>query len=338
MLENIMNKVSRGGDLDLIESHQLSLDIFAGKLKEKEIKDVLLSLKSKGECYLEIAGFVKTLKENALNYQPSSEKFFDIVGTGGDQLNTFNISTTCAFVLSACGVNIAKHGNRSVSSKCGSIDVLDELSIDTSIEKKLVEKQLDELGLSFIFAQNAHPIMKKVSALRKELATPTIFNLVGPLSNPINLTGQVLGVYKEELVDIMSLALSEIGVQNSAVIYGFGGMDEASLEGDNIIVFSKNGIRSRELINCNQFGIKNIENANIIGGNKEENAKILMSVLNNEESDYLEIVVFNCAIALYTFDFVKDIRSGIDVVRKTLSNKNSINKFQSLRNMGSESL
>jgi anthranilate phosphoribosyltransferase len=307
------------------------LDILNKRVDDDQIKELLLALKAKGETYTEIAGFAKTLKVKSLNYNTSLKKFYDIVGTGGDKLNTFNISTTCAFVLSAIGLNIAKHGNRSASSKCGSIDVLDELSIDTSVGKLVTEKQLDEVGLSFIFAQTAHPLMKNVSVLRKDLATPTIFNLVGPLSNPIKLSGQVLGVYKKELLPLMSQALTQIGVRNSAVIYGFGGMDEASLEGDNVIIFTKEGKSRKEIINCQDFGMNNASNSSLVGGNKKENAKILRSVLNNEQSDYLEVVVFNCAIALYTFDFVESIEEGISLTRETLASKSSLLKLQALQ-------
>lgn len=332
MLKNTISRIHKNENLDFENSTQISLDILEGKVADSQVKELLLALKSKGESYEEVAGFAKTLKEKSLNYETSSKEFYDIVGTGGDKLNTFNISTTCAFVLSALGLNIAKHGNRSVSSKCGSIDVLDELGIDTDVEKSITEKQLDEVGLSFIFAQKAHPLMKNVSLLRKELAVATIFNLVGPLSNPIILSGQVLGVYKKELLPLMSKALKQIGVKKSAVIYGFGGMDEASLEGDNIVIFTKNDITVEKTLNCKNFGMKNIANSKLVGGSKDLNVKILMSVLNNEASDYLEVVVFNCAIALYTFDFVKSIEKGIELTRKTLESKKALSKLKYLQN------
>lgn len=334
MLRDTIDRVLKKENLEFDKSHEVSLDILNKKVNDDQVKELLLALKLKGESYAEIAGFAKTLKLKSLNYDTGSKEFYDIVGTGGDKLNTFNISTTCAFVLSAVGINIAKHGNRSVSSKCGSIDVLDELSIDTTVNKLITEKQLDEVGLSFIFAQTAHPLMKNVSVLRKELGTPTIFNLVGPLSNPVNLSGQVLGVYKKELVPLMSKALTQIGVKNSAVIYGFGGMDEASLEGDNVVTFTREGKSRNRILNCRDFGMKNISNRNLVGGNKEENAKILRSVLNNEQSDYLEVVVFNCAIALYTFDFVESIEDGIVLTRKTLASKAALLKLETLQKNG----
>ncbi len=338
MTNSILNKVYEKNNLSLKEAHEISLKILEGQVDELEIKKLLLALRDKGEAYEEIAGFTKTLKEKALDYRVGDKDFYDIVGTGGDKLNTFNISTSCAFVLSGAGVNIAKHGNRSVSSKCGSIDVLDQLGLDTTVDKSIIEKQLNKVGLSFIFAQMAHPLMKNVAKLRKELDTATIFNLIGPLSNPISLKGQVLGVYREDLIPLMSNALKEIGVESFAVVHGYGGMDEASLEGDNKIIFYRNNQMTEETINCKDYGIANIANKELVGGDKKENADILLSVLNNEESSYLEVVVFNCAIALYSFGLANNIEEAIKAIRKSLAEKKALNKLKELIAISRESI
>lgn len=331
MHKDILEKIIKGESLKKENMYSLANSMLEGNMNDVEIGAILTALKSKGENYEEISGMANALREKSQKYRVSEGKYYDIVGTGGDKLNTFNVSTASAFVISGCGVNVVKHGNRSVSSSCGSMDVLEAIGIKIDTDSKKVETSIENNGLGFIYAQNAHPVMKNVGPARKMLGIPTIFNLVGPIANPVDLDGIMLGVYKPELIEVMSKALLELGIMHGAVVHGYGGMDELSLEGDNTVVFIRDGALLKAIVNCKDYGISNQPNNALVGGDKFINGKILLSVLKNEDSVYKDAVVFNSGVALYSYGVVDSISEGIRVAGESLKSEKAYSKYISVK-------
>src|SRR4051794_13986022 len=220
-----------------------AVDLILGEeVSESEIAAFLMGLKSKGETVEEITGIVKAMKANTLKFNGKFSGVLDNCGTGGDGSSSFNVSTTSAFVIAGAGIPVAKHGNRSVSSKTGSADVLEYLGINLNLSSERTEEILQEIGLSFLFAPNVHPKLKKVMTVRKQLKIPTIFNFIGPLTNPIELDYQLLGVYRRDLLSVFAEVLLKLGRNRAIVINGAGFMDEASLQGENHLTLLENGI------------------------------------------------------------------------------------------------
>jgi len=329
-------KVLDGRDLTFNEATACADQLMVSGENPYKVAGLLVALRAKGESYEEISGFAKGLKNNAVPIAPKRTKFFDIVGTGGDGAHTFNISTTCAFVLAGAGVNVAKHGNRSISSKCGSADVLEALGVNIQASPDNIKRQLDDIGLSFIFAPLAHPSMRNVMEVRKNLGIPTIFNIIGPLSNPIQLEGQCIGVFKPRLVTQMAKSMHQLGVKMGAVIHGAGGLDEASLAGDNTVVFMKKGNLVMGKINGRDFGLCQADNDALIGGDANENAEILLSILNGARGPKRDVVLLNVAIALYAFDLAETIEDGIAQAARSIDEGHAIEKLNKMIEISNE--
>jgi len=323
-------KVLDGRNLTFSEATACADQLMVSGENPYKVAGLLVALRAKGESYEEISGFAKGLKNNAVPIAPKRTKFFDIVGTGGDGAHTFNISTTCAFVLAGAGVNVAKHGNRSISSKCGSADVLEALGVNIQAGPENIKRQLDDIGLSFIFAPLAHPSMRNVMEVRKNLGIPTIFNIIGPLSNPIQLEGQCIGVFKPKLVTQMAKSMYQLGVKMGAVIHGAGGLDEASLAGDNTVAFMKKGNLVMGKINGRDFGLCQADNDALIGGDAKENAEILLSILNGARGPKRDVVLLNAAIALYAFDLAETIEDGIAQAAHSIDEGHAIEKLNKM--------
>lgn len=329
-IQKYLNTIIRGKDLTYDESCTLSSRLMETEIQPIQVSALLASLKTKGETYEEISGFAMGLKNNAIKLNPTRTTFYDIVGTGGDGADTFNISTTCAFVLAGAGVNVAKHGNRSISSKCGSADVLHQLGVNIHGTPETIEDQLNIIGLSFIYAPLAHPSMKNVMEVRKTLGIPTIFNIIGPLANPINLEGQYVGVFSPKLVELMANSMIRLGVNTGAVVHGAGGLDEASLAGDNTIAFIKNGRVKIEKINGIDYGLQTASIESLKGGNPKKNAEIIKSVLAGNNGPERDVVLLNCAIALYSFEIVDSIEEGITKSAESIDKGYALNKLKEL--------
>ncbi len=329
-------KVMDGQDLTFSEATACASQLMVSGENPYKIAGLLVALRSKGESYEEISGFAKGLKNNAVALSPKRTKFYDIVGTGGDGAHTFNISTTCAFVLAGAGINVAKHGNRSISSKCGSADVLEALGVNIQASPENINRQLDEIGLSFIFAPLAHPSMRNVMEVRRNLGIPTIFNIIGPLSNPIQLEGQCIGVFKPKLVTQMAKSMYQLGVKMGVVIHGAGGLDEASLAGDNQVAFMKKGNLVMDKINGKDFGLCQADNEALLGGDVKENAEILLSVLNGARGPKRDVVLLNAAIALYAFDLVETIEDGIVQAANSIDQGYALEKLNRMIQISNE--
>lgn len=298
-MKQYISKVINGKDLTIEEAEAAMELIMSGKASEAQIGSYLTALRMKGETIDEITGSARVMREKCLQLM-SSKELLDIVGTGGDCTNTFNVSTVSAFVVAAAGVNIAKHGNRSVSSKCGSADVLEALGVNLGINKEQNEKVLEKTNMCFMFAPGYHSAMKYVAGVRREMGERTIFNILGPLANPAFASMQVMGVFSDELVEPLAKVLSNLGVKRAMVVHGEDGVDEVSICGKTKVCEVKNGVFKSYMIDPRDYGFTIAEPKEIRGGLAEENKEIALRILKGEKSAKRDMVVLNSGVALYT--------------------------------------
>ena len=297
-MKNYIQKVIEGKNLTTAEAKAAMDIIMSGKATEAQIGAYLTALRMKGESVDEITGSAQGMRAKCLKLKADGE-VLDIVGTGGDCTNTFNVSTVSAFIIAAAGVQVAKHGNRSVSSKCGSADVLEALGVKLNLTKEQNEEVLKQTGMCFMFAQVYHNAMKYVAKPRKELGIRTIFNILGPLANPAFATLQVMGVYCDEMVEPMAKVLRNLGVKRALVVHGADGVDEVSICAKTKVSEVRNGeIRNGE-IDPEALGFKLAKPEEIKGGEAEENKEIALSILNGEKGAKRDMVLINSAAALY---------------------------------------
>lgn len=325
-----LEKLSDGVSISETEMKEAVGKILNEDVTDSEIAAFLMALKSKGESMEEIVGIVKAIREHAVHFKRDLSGVLDNCGTGGDGSSSFNISTTAAFVIAGAGVTVAKHGNRSVSSKSGSADVLMHLGIDCEMEPQLIEYNLEENGIAFLFAPHVHPLLKRIMKVRRELKIPTIFNLIGPLTNPINLDYQVLGIYRRDLLDMFVKVLSSLGRKRAVVLNGAGFMDEASLQGENHLIILNQGELERLLLHPTDMGLSIFKNDCIKGGGPQENAEILKRVLKGEKGAFRDTVLLNAAIGIFSAGKAKSIRMGIEVARESIDSGAAYEKLQVL--------
>ncbi|MDE7093598.1 MAG: anthranilate phosphoribosyltransferase [Oscillospiraceae bacterium] len=314
-------------DLTMQEAEHCMEILMSGEATDLQITAVLTALATKGETIDEIAGFAKGMREKAY-IVPDSSDSIEIVGTGGDQCASFNISTTSAFVASACGAKVAKHGNRSVSSKSGAADVLEALGAKITSTPEQAKACLDTTGISFLFAQSYHASMKYVAPVRKQLGVRTIFNILGPLTNPARTDYIVLGVYEKALTEIMAKVLQQIGIKRAMVVFGNDVMDEISVS-DSTTVTEINGseIKTYE-ITPEEFGLKRYEKSEIVGGTPVENAQITRGILNgNITGAKRDIVLLNAGAVLYTYGIAETLKDGIAKAAQAIDNGSALEKL-----------
>ena len=303
-------------DVEAVEAAYQTADHILNMNVTKEVaSNHLLAMQKRGENISEISGFAKAMKENALKLSGHYTKLADTCGTGGDGLHTYNISTCSAFVLAAAGVHIAKHGNRSVSSLCGSADVLEALGAHITLTPNQANAVLSDAGIVFLFAQAFHPKMKNVMPIRRSIDGPTVFNIIGPLSNPAPLTHQIIGVYHPRLMLPMLTSMASLGVKSAAVVHGFGGMDELSLEGENNVIFYKAGKMSYLSFDPINYGFPRISNASLRGGDAAVNAKAMRNALQGQCRAFEEAVILNAGLSLYVFEETETLEEGFEKAR-----------------------
>jgi len=305
--------------------------IMSGQVPLAEIKNFLLALNKKGPTVEEITACALIMRKFVLPVKTRHELILDIVGTGGDHKNTFNISTVSAIIVAACGVVVAKHGNRRVTSRCGSADVLEALGINVGMEEKHLGECLNKIGLAFLFAQRLHPAMKNVAFAREELGVKTIFNILGPLTNPAQATHQVMGVYSRELLEPMAQVLKNLGLKRALVVHGNDGLDEITTT-DKTFVSEFNG---REIIsydiNPDELGIARARIEDFAGGDAAQNAAIVQSILKGESGPRRNIVVVNAAYALYTAGSVDNLLQGMRMAEHSIDSKRAFQKLEELK-------
>lgn len=313
-LEKLMNHE----DLSIEEMKAATLYCFSADITDTEIAALLTALRSKGETSDEITGMVEIIRSHSDLSTINLPNVMDNCGTGGDKSNSFNISTTSSFVIAGAGVTIAKHGNRSVSSKTGSADVLEHLGVSLSFTKDHVEEMLVENNIAFLFAPHVHAKLKHFMKIRKELGLPTIFNAIGPLTNPISLDSQMLGVYREDMLYKIADSLHKLGRKRAIVVNGAGSMDEASLAGENQLILLDNGDLIPFTLHPEEVGLPVYSNDAIKGGNAQENATILESILNGKKGAYRDTVLLNTGLALFTNGVAKNIKEGIEIAKESI--------------------
>lgn len=284
---------------------------------EAQIAEVLLAMKARGETAEEMAGLADYIRE-AATFPETTLPVLDVCGTGGDGAHTFNISSTVAFVLAGLGIPVAKHGNRSVSSRSGSADVLEALNIPIVQSADDVLADLERTNLSFLFAQHIHPIMKHVMPVRKRLTTATIFNQIGPLTNPLKPKRQLIGVYHPSLIEKMATAMRHLGVERGMVVHGAGGLDEASLAGRNDVLFFNGDKVARYTVDPRDVGLMRAPLSALQGGTPVENASTLLAVLNREKGPARDVVLLNAALALCMYGTVQTLREGVDLAARSI--------------------
>lgn len=330
-MKELFLQISNRQDLTQEQVQEVFDQILQNQLSESQIAAFLMGLKTKGETADEITGIVRALKAHATVLPETFSDAMCNCGTGGDQSYSFNISTTVCFVLAAGGIRMGKAGNRSVSSKSGSADVLEALGINVAASPETLSKALDEVGLAFIFAQTMHPAMRFIGPARQAMGIPTIMNLVGPLANPLDLETQLMGLYRVELQEIVARAIQQLGSKRAVVITGPDNMDEAALYGTNTYTLLEDGKISQHTFTYEDLGMEKVELSEITGGDAKENAEILLSVLKNEASPYLETTVLNAGLGFYANGKVASIKEGVELARQLIADGSALAKLQHLQ-------
>ena len=303
--------------------------IMSGELSPTMTAAILTGLRSKKESIEEITAAATVMREFATPVKVADNSHFvDIVGTGGDGAHTFNISTTAMFVAAGAGAKVAKHGNRSVSSKSGTADVLEALGAQITLQAPQVAESLNRCGMGFMFAPNHHPAMKNVAAVRKEMGVRTIFNILGPLTNPADAPHMLMGVFHPDLVGIQARSLQRLGLQHALVVYGKDGLDEVSLQGPTMIGELKDGEIKEYEISPQDFGLQTCPTSQFKVSNPQESMDIVMGVLNGQAGPAQDIVCLNAGAALYAADLAKDIGEGLAMAKNSISSGQAKAKLQ----------
>ena len=327
MIREAILKVSKKEDLTYDEAYQTMDEIMSGEASEVQMSSYLTAMAMKGETIEEITASAEAMRSHCVRLLNDVEAL-EIVGTGGDGSNTFNISTTSSIVISAAGVPVAKHGNRSASSKCGAADVLEELGVNIQIEPEKSLQCLKENNICFLFAQNYHIAMKYVASVRKELAIRTIFNILGPLTNPAGATMQVLGVYDKELVEPLAKVLNNLGVKSALSVYGTDGMDEISASDKTCVCEIKDGVtKSYEIDPCD-FGLERCDKEDLVGGDPKENAQITLDILKGQKGPKRNAVVLNSAAGLYVAGAAESINDGVKLAEEIIDSGKALQQLE----------
>ncbi|MCD7958134.1 MAG: bifunctional anthranilate synthase component II/anthranilate phosphoribosyltransferase [Ruminococcus sp.] len=318
---NNMTETEAAGAMDVIMS---------GNATNAQIASLLTAMRIKGETTEEITGFAKGMREKA-NHIEGCENTIDIVGTGGDLANSFNISTTASFIIAAAGAPVAKHGNRSVSSKSGAADVLEKLGVKVQSTPEQAKASIEKIGISFLFAQSFHGSMRFVGPARKEMGIRTVFNILGPLTNPACADYIVTGVYEKAILPKMAKVFQALGLKGAMVVYGNDRLDEVSISDSTSVVELRNGIIREYEIKPEDFGLPRGNKKEIVGGTAEENAAITLGILDGSiQGTKRNIVLLNAGCALYTYGMTDNIQAGIDLAAQQIDNGNALKKLHEL--------
>lgn len=329
-MRDILRKLVNKTDLTFTETREAMHNLLQTDVTDTEIAAFLTALKIKGETADEIAGIAEVVRGQSELSTISLPNVMDNCGTGGDNSNSFNISTTTSFVLAGAGITVAKHGNRSVSGSTGSADVLEQLGVSLTLKKEQLKEILTMNKIAFLFAPHIHVNLRPFMKVRNELGIPTIFNLIGPLTNPIELDTQLIGVYDRSKLMTIATTLKKIGRKRAVVLNGAGQMDEASLAGNNELVLLNDGKITNITLHPKDVGLNTCGNEAIVGGNARENANILLRVLNNEPGPYLDTVLLNSAIAFFANGMANTIADGVDIARESIASGAALERLNKL--------
>jgi len=335
MIKQAIYDLVNGKDLSLEVTKSVMLQIMEGGATPAQIAAFLTAMRMKGESIDEITACAMVMRDKCQKLHPGTD-VLDIVGTGGDELNSFNISTVSALVVSAGGVPVAKHGGRSVSSKCGSADLLEALGVRIDLTAEASEKILGQAGICFMFAPVYHASMKYAAPVRRELSVRTVFNILGPLSNPAGANTQLLGVYDESLVEPLANVLSNLGVRRAMVVHGHDGLDEASLTGTTTVCEVNAGSMNSFFITPEQLGFTRCAVSDLVGGDAQENARIALEILGGKKSPRRDVVVLNSALCLYMFYENATLRDCVRKAEELIDSGRAMAKLDTFRRLTNE--
>ncbi len=334
-LRNFLEKVIAKKDLSPQETEKIFKAVIAGEVDEYQLAGFLVALRAKGESWEEIASAARVLREASLKVPhrvPATEALVDTCGTGGDHKGTFNVSTAAAFVVAAAGIKVAKHGNRSVSSKCGSADVLEALGIKVDMPPEMAAECLENFGICFLFAPLYHPALKQVAPVRRALGIRTIFNLLGPLLNPAGANVQVLGVSDFRLTEKMAFALDVLGCRRALVVFGEEGYDEFVVTGSTKVSELRDGRITTYYVDPEDVGLEFCEEPEELkGGDAEENARVIKEILMGRETGpKRDMVALNAGAAIYAAEAAIDLKAGVKKALEVLSSGKAMDKLEEL--------
>ncbi len=331
-MKQAIEHVTDSKDLDPGLARGAMNELMNGESSKTNIGALLAGLRSKGESAEEIAAFAKVMREKSIKINPEvSEELIDMCGTGGSSVKTFNISTISAFVVAGAGFPVAKHGNRSNSSQSGSADLLEALGVNLDTSPEQVERTIEEIGIGFLYAPNLHPAMKHAAKPRSELGIRTVFNILGPLTNPASASRQLLGVYDPDLVEKFPSVLEKLGVNRALVVHGLSGIDEISTVGETYVGEIDQGEISHYRIHPNDFGLSETEPSDITDLPPEDSARLALGILRGEiEGPAREIVLMNAGAGIYVAGGGNSIREGIDLARRSIDTGEAYGKVKKL--------
>lgn len=330
MIKEAINMLIHKMSLSEQETAECMQEITEGRATDAQIGAFLTALRIKGETVDEITGAARIMRQKALSIR-APENVLDTCGTGGDMAQTFNISTTTAFVVAGAGVPVAKHGNRSVSSRSGSADVLEALGVKIDLPPEKVERCLHETGFGFLFAPLFHPAMKYAIGPRREMGIRTIFNILGPLTNPAGARRQIMGVFSGKLTDILARVLGNLGAIDAMVVHGNDGLDEVSLSDATRVSHYKNERVDNFEIRPEDFGLWRQPREHIRGGSKEENAGITISILSGEQGPKRDIVLMNAALAFVVAEMTGDLRTAFSIAADSVDSGSALKKLEEVK-------
>lgn len=332
-IQRAIDLIQRFGHLSVADAEAVMNQIMRGDATEAQIGAYLMGLRMKGETQDEITGSAMAMRANAekVPTRYESADLLDTCGTGGDKSGTFNISTTVAFVAAGAGVPVAKHGNRASTSKCGSADVLAQLGVNLDLSPEQVGQCIDEVGIGFLFAPKMHPSMKHAIGARRQMGIRTIFNILGPITNPAGAQRQLLGVFAPDLTDLLAHVLSELGTKSALVVSGYGGLDELTTTGPNTISHLRDGRVTTYELNPREYGFEGASISDLLGGDAETNAGILRGILSGEIRDARrDVVLLNTGAALLAVGKVQDVAEGIQLAAQILDSGVALSKLEAL--------
>jgi anthranilate phosphoribosyltransferase len=323
MVKEILARLAGRQDLSPFEAEGIMTVIMEGRVSQAQLGAILLALHMKGESAGEIAAFARVMRDNAVTIKPLTQRMLvDTCGTGGDGAQTFNISTASAIVAAGAGCPVVKHGNRGISSRCGSADVLTALGVNLAFDPRLQADIVRRVGIAFLFAPAHHPAMKHVMSARQEIGCRTVFNILGPLANPAGAEAQVLGVYHPGLTGTLAEVLRILGLSRAMVVHG-SGLDEITTTGDTVIAELSRGLIRTYTIHCDTFGIAPAQLQDLIGGDPTVNARIIREILEGERGAPRDIVLMNAGAALCVGEIAQDLHEGIRLAAASIDSGNA---------------
>ncbi len=330
MVKETIGTLIAGRELAAADAAAMMQSIMNGEATPAQVASVLTALRMRGESPAEIAAFARVMREHAVRIQPVvAGTLVDTCGTGGDGSQTFNISTAAAFVTAGAGIPVVKHGNRAMSSRCGSADVLSALGVNLAAGPAALERIVEKIGIAFLFAPAHHPAMRHVAGVRQEMGCRTVFNLLGPLANPAGAEAQLLGVYSTDLIPVIADVLRRLSLKRAMVVHG-DGMDEITTTGETRVAELDTGSIRQYSIACEKFGIPVVARQDLAGGDAAENARILRGVLEGEHGPARDIVLLNAGAAIYLGGRAADLHGGLILATGSIDSGSAVQKLDAL--------